>query len=507
MEAFAPGTASSLHVDSLSHCSESSCYSDPPSIERWLSTMFAAHGQSAKRPAGAVSQQSRTTRHADKPESTAEAETRAMGSNKRRNIRVTRSVSRHNEIVERVAALDIVEGGGDDRVAELPPSDPPMTTGSHADLVGLPQTTSAHRWISADAQSQSSSSTRTPTDTESVTTKTTVTSSLSRIARARSKSPVKSMVDLSLLDRKVRRVHLEGKEFPEAIRHLVRGVEHIRRGKGIIPQEIRSDFEQRVEAEDWWWSPTPSALLSKGKLLVELEVMEEIRDKTRKLHDSDAAEPQWNSDVHFMMLRQVCIHLPGIQQQNITSARPNPHLVPKTGFNDTESKLVDYALLCDESLIPSRLVEQVLADSRNEIDSINHTSASVQSLRQDPIAVSIETKTPNGSESAALTQLSLWAATHFNRLRTLLPPSKRDVVSMPLPLIMAVGGRYSLFFAIDGAIEEGISITGGETAYGDCATLEGCYQVLAGLLLVGTWVKEVWVPWFVRECLATRTEC
>lgn len=200
------------------------------------------------------------------------------------------------------------------------------------------------------------------------------------------------------------------------------------------------------------------------------------------------------------------MHLPGIQQQNITSARPNPHLIPKTGFNNMESKLVDYALLCDESLIPSHLVQQVLADSRYEIDSINHTSASVQSLKQDPIAVSIETKTPNGIESTALTQLSLWAATHFNRLRTLLRPTKRDVVFMPLPLIMAVGGRYSLFFAIDGTITEGTIIAGGETTFGDCATLDGCYQVLAGLRTVGIWVKEVRVPWFVSECLGAQIE-
>lgn len=56
---------------------------------------------------------------------------------------------------------------------------------------------------------------------------------------------------------------------------------------------------------------------------------------------------------------------------------------------------------------------------------------------------------------------------------------------MPLPLIMAVGGRYSLFFAIDGTITEGITIAGGETEFGDCVTLDGCYQVLAGLRAVG----------------------
>ncbi|KAH7343083.1 hypothetical protein BKA66DRAFT_479156 [Pyrenochaeta sp. MPI-SDFR-AT-0127] len=65
------------------------------------------------------------------------------------------------------------------------------------------------------------------------------------------------------------------------------------------------------------------------------------------------------------------------------------------------------------------------------------------------ICVSIETKTPDGKESTALFQPSLWAATHFNHLRTLLPQSQRNIILMSLRLITTVGGQYSLFFAID----------------------------------------------------------
>ncbi|KAH8732083.1 hypothetical protein GQ44DRAFT_698439 [Phaeosphaeriaceae sp. PMI808] len=505
-------------TDACSHYSNYSSFSNEGSINDWLATVYGACSQSEKGPT-ASQQLSRDAQHTStipqSTKSTAGKCNKAMRRTERLHARVTRSRSRQEHVTDEmvsvemhVAALRMAEGDGNRQGIEaqdMHSKHNMQEENSHPDLVHLPITASAHHWMSADTQSQrsqSSWSTRTPadTETETVATKTTATSNPSK-PKSRSKSPVKSMVDLSLLDRKVKRIHLSGDEFPVTIRQLVRDIESIRRGKGMIPYEIRSDFAQRTEVEDWWWSQTPSALPSQGKILVELDVMEEIRDKTRKLHDSDAAEPRWNSDVHFMMLRQVCMHLPGITQQNITSARPNSRLVPKTGFNDTESKLVDYALLCDETLIPPHLVEQVLADHHNGVDSINHTSASVQSLRRDPIAVSIETKTPNGSESVALTQLSLWAATHFNRLRTLLPPNKRDIILMPLPLVMAVGGRYSLFFAIDGTVAEGIAIAGGESAFGDCAMLEGCYQVLAGLRMVGAWVKEVWVPWFLKECL------
>jgi hypothetical protein len=66
-----------------------------------------------------------------------------------------------------------------------------------------------------------------------------------------------------------------------------------------------------------------------------------------------------------------------------------------------------------------------------------------------------------------------------------------------------MGGRYSLLFAIDGPVGQGLRVVGGETAFGDSMALEGCYQVLAGLRLVGDWVAETWVPWFVRECLGS----
>lgn len=204
----------------------------------------------------------------------------------------------------------------------------------------------------------------------------------------------------------------------------------------------------------------------------------------------------------LVMLRQAVKHLPGIEQENVTAVRLDPKLVPKVRDMDAESKLVDFALVADETLIPPKLVKQVLADTTNGINSISHTT--YERVRLRPICASIETKTPDGKESTALVQLSLWAATHFNRLRSLLPPSQRNIVLMPLPLIATVGGRYSLFFAIDG--EDEIGIVGGESDFGNTTTLEGCYQVLAGLKAVGEWVRDVYVPWFVENCLPVGPE-
>jgi hypothetical protein len=94
----------------------------------------------------------------------------------------------------------------------------------------------------------------------------------------------------------------------------MRNIRDIQRGKGMIPHEIRPAVERHedVEVEGWWWS-TASSALSKSKLLVELEMMDKVLCKTHKQHDEVTAEPGWNDKVHSLILRQVCMHLPGIE--------------------------------------------------------------------------------------------------------------------------------------------------------------------------------------------------
>lgn len=407
-----------------------------------------------------------------------------------------------DDVSEETATMEPMEDAQDDiynleaphRTAQLPLTSRPK-------LVALSSSSAETHWISAESRSMSAWSQSAPCDTASVFTKTTEqSSSPTKSSRSRSRSPVKSMVDLRLLNREVKRRILDAEQFPDEIRKLWYEVEDIQRGKHMIPIEIKDEFVKfRPRTEDCWWSETSNSQLSMTKLLQELDIMVELRDKTLDFNGAPALEASWNGDVHSVMLRQVTKHLPGIEQENVTAVRLDTKLIPKVRAIDAESKLVDFVLIADETLIPPKLVKQVLADARNGITSISHTP--YERVRFRPICVSIETKTPDGKESTALVQLSLWATTHFNRLRTLLPQSQRHVVPMPLPLIIAVGGRYSLFFAVDS--EDEIKIVGGESDFGNTATLEGCYQVLTGLKRIGEWVREVYAPWFVANCLPT----
>ncbi|KAH8696943.1 hypothetical protein GQ44DRAFT_779394 [Phaeosphaeriaceae sp. PMI808] len=474
-------------MDVCSSSDPSSMYSRPRSITTWIDQIFAAGNQSEHVPAQLAPRLlSTASAHTQTVTTYTTLQTRrsAMDGlqwNVGRAERVTRSSSRrHEAVTAEVAALQITEDNlqgettttetvhdgenemynleSSNRIAQLPPS-------SHLELVALPSSSTEPHWISAESRSISSRPQSTPFDTSSIFTKTTQrSSSPTKSSRSRSKSPVKSMVDLSLLNRQVKRRILDANQFPDEIQDLWYEVEDIQRGKHMVPIEVKNEFiKLRPRTEDCWWSKTPNQHLSTTKLLQELDTMIEIRDKTLDFNGTPALEASWNSDVHSVMLRQVTKHLPGIVQENVTAVRLDTRLVPKVHDIDAESKLVDFALVADETLIPPKLIKQVLADTKNGITSISHTT--YERVRLRPICVSIETKTPDGKESTALVQLSLWATTHLNRL---------------------LGGRYSLFFAVDG--EDEIKIIGGESDFGNTATLEGCYQVLAGLKGVGEWI-------------------
>jgi hypothetical protein len=112
-------------------------------------------------------------------------------------------------------------------------------------------------------------------------------------------------------------------------------------------------------------------------------------------------------------LRQVIKNLSDIQQEDVTAVQLDAKLDPRVRDINAESKLIGFVLIA---------INQGLADKRNSITSLSHTS--YERVRLWPICISVETKTPDGKESTALVQLSLRAKPRFNRLRTLLPPSQ-----------------------------------------------------------------------------------
>ena len=130
-----------------------------------------------------------------------------------------------------------------------------------------------------------------------------------------------------------------------------------------------------------------------------------------------------------------------------TTARVVPSLIPRHTSGDIlQSKIVDYTI----NLLPNDEMEdmilRLLESQPYDLQTINQTMCN--HVRYLPIAISIETKTPDTSEQEAKIQLGMWAAAYFNRLRMF---SHENTVLPTLPLLYVSGNWWYLHFACDRA--------------------------------------------------------
>jgi hypothetical protein len=146
-----------------------------------------------------------------------------------------------------------------------------------------------------------------------------------------------------------------------------------------------------------------------------------------------------------------------------------------------------------------------------DLQTINQTM--YNPLRCQPIAISVETGTPNTPEQDAIVRLGIWVAAHFNRLRIL---SHEDPVSLTLPLLYISGTQWFLLFACDSAKQIVccflICLTGqfltfqqellGKLLIGDTDTIVGCYKLLATLRYLCGWITTTFKDWFELKVLA-----
>ena len=193
-----------------------------------------------------------------------------------------------------------------------------------------------------------------------------------------------------------------------------------------------------------------AANMNREQLAEELKELIKIRNGTSFCDRKKVHEPSWNERVHSRILQQAVEHLPGVEYHNITTARVLGELVPDNIYGETlKKKMVDYAITLGDPVIAETDVSARLGSSVGRLRrTINPSDYSP--LCYEPIAISIETKTPEGSEQEAKVQLSVWIIAQFNRLRDLLPTTiARQPISITLPLLFASGESWKLLFASD----------------------------------------------------------
>ncbi|PSN58778.1 hypothetical protein BS50DRAFT_509817 [Corynespora cassiicola Philippines] len=155
--------------------------------------------------------------------------------------------------------------------------------------------------------------------------------------------------------------------------------------------------------------------------------------------------------------------------------------------------MIDYAINLGPPLFSEDQVITRLATSLPPLQrTINPSDYSP--LCYNPVAISIETKSPDGSKENGEVQLSVWAMAYFNRLRTLT----QDPVSITLPLILVSDEHWKLMFARD--LENAIEIIDA-VDFGDTRDIIGCYKILAALRLLCGWAEEIFLGWFSDRVL------
>ena len=343
--------------------------------------------------------------------------------------------------------------------------------------------------------------------------------------KARSQSPTKRLGDLQCSDMPVDSQTWSSGTIPQELKDLVRDMQGIGRGAGVIPLALRGNFGATEEMIlDFQWAKEEKR---RGKE-VDKATMKQITgglghelfwyrasmicEATNEcLRDRDP-EPAWNSEVHSAILRLALTGHWSAQEvwyKDITVARiSNKSLVPwNIATGAMQSKMVDYAILINPSQNftgnPSEsLHNHIIEKLRREKDgtSINQTES--EWVRFKPIAVNIETKRGAVGEDEAHVQLATWLTAQYSRLRQLMP-DKAPTKLPSFPVLSVQGQRWLLMIA---SLQDNDRINLIKELYlGDTDSMAGVYQVVAAIRRIAWWVNDDYRPWFEKAILGFKS--
>ncbi|WQF90331.1 Putative PD-(D/E)XK nuclease [Colletotrichum destructivum] len=366
-------------------------------------------------------------------------------------------------------------------------------------------------------------------------------------SKTRLRSPVRGMANLEFADKPVKVVDLvDPSQIPNDVSSLFREIKRIKAGRGVVPESLRHDVEQEIavttpfepELEDRNLDTTPT-VRTHNNLLYELATLGWVVRDTREALNHQRSEAHWNERVHSPILVAAVErdrNTPGLAGDlgtrvfNSTQATIAPVCIPRhaEGLN-LEAKMVDYCICVSDPSVQRAAREAVTSAARDArrhssrrpppssrsasvSSSMSAASSAAGSARQvkdhplpqsvnhteyaplclSPIAVSIETKKPGGSEDEARAQLSVWVSAQMVRLHQLLGPQP---VGITLPLLCVTGASWEMLFAVEKA--DHLEILPSFRFDGATSTLLGCYQIIGLLRALREWSETVFQEWFL----------
>ena len=342
--------------------------------------------------------------------------------------------------------------------------------------------------------------------------------------KPRSQSPTKRLGDLQFSDMPVDSQTWSSGTIPQELKDLVRDMQGIGRGAGVIPLGSRDKFARTEEMIlDFQWEKEDEGRRRKEEDKAAMKQItgglghdlfwyraSTICEATNEcLRDRDP-EPAWNSEVHSAILRLALTGHYAAQEvwyKDITVARiSNKSLVPwNIATGAMQSKMVDYAILINPSqkftgnpskFLHNHIIEKLRTEKASASISINQTDS--EWVRFKPIAVNVETKRGAVGEDEAHVQLATWLTAQYSRLRQLMPDKAKTKLPS-FPVLSVQGQRWLLMIA---SLQDNDRINLIKELYlGDTDSVAGVYQVIAAIRRIAQWVNDDYRPWFEKEVL------
>ncbi|KAK2667957.1 hypothetical protein RAB80_017148 [Fusarium oxysporum f. sp. vasinfectum] len=318
-------------------------------------------------------------------------------------------------------------------------------------------------------------------------------------SRTSQRSPAKSTSDLFLTTPSFDFIQ------PQVLPSDLAALKDIKDNIGLIPaviseevQGIQREIDPNQDIRPWMLDNTDTRF--KQEILHELDEIRLIYRESRYCASMTASEAAWNDGVTSRLLFLALGQLQGVRHHNISTARPERHLLPKDGIGEpVESKLIDYSInLCLDPIDSTlkgdpelkKAMTKLLHRVPNQHKLINQTLYGP--VRYEPAAINIETKASSVSDGRS--QLAVWISAWMEQMRTLKswassPDPKYPVLSpepldIQMPLIVATKDIWHLYLAKEA---EGKILVSSLFDIGRTDSILGIYALVKSLRVLGAW--------------------
>ncbi|KPM44127.1 Phenol 2-monooxygenase [Neonectria ditissima] len=345
-------------------------------------------------------------------------------------------------------------------------------------------------------------------DDPSTPTRSTKTSTTGASKSARSRSPVKNMADLALAEKPVRFTYLKSRgDLPADVKSLLNHIKMVGSGRDILPEPVVDMVQASLGLMDPdvtddnsysknLWTVGNGSDVIDWDVNDEFKTLQKVARRTELCISENVSEASWNTRVHDLLLDVALTPFQGcISHWDVTRAPITKSYLPRHGSGiDLQAKMVDFCITLDGEPTRRQVVEHLRSTNHK---SINHTD--YQPLRFRPIAISIETKTPDGSTEEAKAQLSVWTSAYISRLRELTATSQKAAgLGITLPIINIKGGQWELLLAVDYLDRIEILQVG---TIGDTTSVLSCYKLVAAMRWLAVWAVTVFGDWLKNNAL------